>query len=98
MIPIRDSASGATFSIKVHPRAKKDAIVGFVGDAVKVALTAPPVESKANGAVVRYFAELLSVSRSSVTIAAGEASRNKVIRVQGLTAAQVEERLLAAVK
>ena len=98
MIPIRDTASGATFSIRVHPRAKKDAIAGEIGDAFKVALTAPPVEGKANEACVRFFADLLRVSRSSVTIAAGETSRNKVIRVQGLTAAQVEERLLAAAK
>jgi uncharacterized protein (TIGR00251 family) len=98
MIPIRDTASGATFSIRVHPRAKKDAIVGTVGNALKLALTAPPVEGKANQACIRYFAESLRVPRSSVTIAAGETSRNKVIRVQGLTAAQVEERLQAAVK
>jgi uncharacterized protein (TIGR00251 family) len=96
MIPIRDTASGATFSVKVHPRAKKDAIAGTLGDALKLALTAPPVEGKANEACVRFFAELLRVPRSSVTIAAGETSRNKVIRVIGLTAAQVEDRLQAA--
>ena len=96
MIPIRDSTSGTTFSIKVHPRAKKDAILGTIGDSLKVALTAPPVEGKANEACIRFFAEFLSVPRSSVTIAAGETSRNKVIRVHGLSAAQVEERLAAA--
>lgn len=98
MIPIRDTASGATFSIKVHPRAKKDAITGTISDALKVALTAPPVEGKANEACIRFFAEFLRVPRSSVTIAAGESSRNKVIRVNGLTAAQVEERLQAVTK
>lgn len=98
MIPIRDTASGATFSVKVHPRAKRDAIAGTVGDALKLALTAPPVEGKANEACLRLLADLLRVSRSSVTIAAGETSRNKLIRVQGLTAAQVKERLLVAAK
>ena len=93
MIPIHDTISGVTFSVKVHPRAKKDAISGVVGDALKVSLTAPPVEGKANEACIRFFAEFLRVPRSSVTIAAGESSRNKVIRVHGLTAAQVEERL-----
>jgi len=96
MIPIRDTPAGATFSVKVHPRAKKNAVAGEVGDALKVALTAPPVEGKANEACVRFLAELLQVGRASVTIAAGESSRNKVIRVSGLTAAQVEERLRAA--
>jgi uncharacterized protein (TIGR00251 family) len=93
MIPIRDTPSGATFNIKVHPRAKQDAITGEIADAFKVALTAPPVDGKANDACIRFFAELLRVPRSSVTIAAGETSRNKVIRISGLSAAQVEERL-----
>ncbi len=81
MIPIRDTPSGATFQVKVHPRAKKNAITGEVGDALKVALTAPPVEGRANEACIAFLAEVLNVPRSSVTIAAGESSRNKVIRV-----------------
>jgi hypothetical protein len=97
MITIHDTAYGATFAIKVHPRAKKDEIAGEIGEALKVALTAPPVEGKANEACIRFFAELLRVPRSSVTIAAGESSRNKIIRVHGLTAGQVEERLRSAV-
>ncbi len=93
MIPIRDTAQGATFAIKVHPRAKKDAISGEVGDALKVSLTAPPIEGRANEAVVEFFAKLLKVARSSVTIAAGESSRNKVLRVTGLSAEVVRSRL-----
>jgi len=93
VIPIRDTPQGATFSVKVHPRAKKNAVAGEVGEALKLALTAPPVEGKANDACIRFIAEILDVPRSSVTIAAGETSRQKVIRVHGLTAAQVEQRL-----
>jgi uncharacterized protein (TIGR00251 family) len=93
MIPIRQTPAGVTFSIKVHPRAKKNGITGEVGDALKVALTAPPVEGKANEACIDFFAELLEVPRSSVTIGAGETSRNKVIRVVGLPAAEIEKRL-----
>lgn len=96
MIPIRDTPSGATFQVKVHPRAKKNAITGEVGDALKVALTAPPVEGRANQACIAFLSEVLNVPRSSVTIAAGENSRNKVIRVSGLSAAQVEDRLREA--
>jgi uncharacterized protein (TIGR00251 family) len=96
MIPIRDTPTGATFQVKVHPRAKKNAITGQVGEALKLALTAPPVEGRANQACVEFLAEVLNVPRSSVTIAAGENSRNKLIRVHGLFAAQVEERLRAA--
>ncbi len=93
MIPIKDTPQGATFAIKVHPRARKDAITGELGDALKVALTSPPVDGRANEACIEFFAKLLKVSRSSVTIAAGESSRNKVIRVSGLSAQQVRERL-----
>ena len=93
MIPIRDTPSGATFQVKVHPRAKKNAITGEVGDALKLALTAPPVEGRANQACIEFLAEVLNVPRSSVTIAAGESSRNKVIRVAGLTAEDVHRRL-----
>ena len=93
MIAIRDTASGATFTVRVQPRAKKNAITGEVGEALKLALTAPPIEGRANEACIAFFAALLNVPRSSVTIAAGYSSRNKVIRVAGMTSTQVRERL-----
>ncbi len=93
MIPIRQHESSVSFSVRVHPRAKKNAITGEVGGSLKVALTAPPVDGKANDACIEFFAKLLKVSCSSVTIAAGLTSRNKVIRVVGLTAEEVRERL-----
>ncbi|MGA8298411.1 MAG: DUF167 domain-containing protein [Terriglobales bacterium] len=79
--------------MKVHPRAKKNAITGEIGDALKVALTAPPVDGKANAACIEFFAKLLNVPRSSVTIASGETSRNKVVRIMGLPAEEVRARL-----
>ncbi|MFY9562523.1 MAG: DUF167 domain-containing protein [Terriglobales bacterium] len=93
MAPTKNPPNGVTFAVKVHPRAKKNAITGEVGDALKLALTAPPVDGKANQACIDFFAKLLNVPRSSVTIAAGKTSRNKVIRVAGLTAQQVRDRL-----
>jgi len=93
MVSIHDTPSGATFAVRLHPRAKKNAITGEVGDALKVALTAPPVDGKANEACIEFLAKLLKVPRSSVTIAAGLTSRNKVIRVAGLSAQQVRDRL-----
>ena len=93
MILIRDTAIGATFAVKVHPRAKKNTITGTVGDALKVSLTAPPVEGRANEACIEFFAEVLNVPRSSVSIAAGQNSRNKVIRVAGISAEEVRRRL-----
>jgi uncharacterized protein (TIGR00251 family) len=93
MVDGRNDGSGVTFAIKVHPRAKKNAITGQIGDALKISLTAPPLDGRANDACIEFFARLLKVPRSSVTIASGESSRNKVIRVSGLTAEQVRERL-----
>jgi uncharacterized protein len=91
MVAIKNSPTGTTFAIKVHPRAKKTAITGEVGDALKLSLTAPPVDGKANAACIDFFAKLLNLPRSSVTIAAGEASRNKVIRVAGMSAEEIEK-------
>lgn len=93
MIPIRDTPQGATFAVRVQPRASRNAITGEMGDALKLALTAPPVEGKANQACVEFLANILKVPRSSVTIAAGETSRNKVIRVAGLSAEETRRRL-----
>ena len=93
MAAINNSPPGATFAVKVHPRAKKNAITGTVGDALKLSLTAPPVDGKANAACIDFFAKLLKVPRSSITIAAGETSQNKVIRVAGLSAEKVRSRL-----
>jgi hypothetical protein len=93
MIPIRESAGAVTFAVKVHPRAKKDAITGSLGDALKLSLTTPPVEGRANQACIEFFTKLFKVPRSSVTIAAGESNRNKLIRVVGINAEQVIQRL-----
>ncbi|HLW85489.1 MAG TPA: DUF167 domain-containing protein [Candidatus Sulfotelmatobacter sp.] len=93
MISIHESDAGVTFAVKLHPRARKNAITGELSDALKVSLTAPPIDGRANEACIEFFAKLLKVPRSSVTIASGQSSRNKVIRVAGLTALQVQERL-----
>jgi uncharacterized protein len=93
MVAIGETDQGVTFAVKVHPRAKKDAITGEIGDAVKLSLTTPPVEGRANEACVEFFAKLLNVPRSSVSIASGLSSRNKVIRVAGVRSDHVRERL-----
>lgn len=96
MVPVKEIAGSVAFAVKVHPRARKNAITGVVGDAVKLALTAPPVEGKANWAVIEFFADLFAIPRSSVTIASGETSRNKIVRITGLSRSAVEQRLSAA--
>lgn len=93
MIPIRSHNDGVTFFVKVHPCAKKNAIAGELGDSLKLSLTAPPAEGRANQACVEFFAKLLKVPRSSVTIASGQSRREKVLRVSGITAAEIAKRL-----
>jgi uncharacterized protein (TIGR00251 family) len=93
VIPIRESADGVTFAIKVHPGANKNAITGEIGDALKLSLSAAPEKGRANEACIEFFAKLLKVPRSSVTIASGQTSRSKVIRVAGISAQQARDRL-----
>ena len=92
-VPVRQTAEGASFLVRVAPRASRTAIVGVMGDgedaAVKIALQAPPVEGRANAALVEFLAELLGVPRSSIEIAAGENARMKRIAVRGRDAMEV---------
>ncbi|MDP9269198.1 MAG: DUF167 domain-containing protein [Acidobacteriota bacterium] len=96
MIPIHDDKLGASFAVRVHPRAKKDTVTGMLGDALKLSLTAPPSDGRANHAAIEFLAGVLHLPRSSITIAAGQSSRNKVVRVTGITAASLADRIAAA--
>jgi hypothetical protein len=93
MIPVHETPLGVTFAVKVHPRARKSGITGELSDVLKVSITAPPIDGKANEACIEFFANLLKVPRASVSIAAGQSSRNKIVRVAGLTAQQDRDRL-----
>lgn len=96
MITLRESPEGVAFAVKLHPRARKNAITGVLGDALKLALTAPPVEGKANQAVIEFFAGFFAVPRGAVTIVSGLTSRNKTVRVDGLKRQAVERHLACA--
>jgi len=93
MIEVKESAAGVTFQVKVQPRARRNAVVGQLGDALKIALTAPPVEGRANEACIDFFSEILQLSRLSIKIVSGQSSRNKVIRVAGISAEELRRRL-----
>jgi uncharacterized protein len=93
MVFTHESSGAVAFAVKVHPRAKKNAITGELGDALKVSLTAPPIDGKANQACIEFFANLLKLPRSSVTIASGKTSRTKIIHIAGLSAEEVRRRI-----
>jgi len=83
MLIITKTATGATFKVRVQPGASKNEIVGVQEDALRVRISAPPVEGKANKALVQFLAEQLAVKRSQVEILNGHATRRKTIHVIG---------------
>jgi len=91
--PVRETAEGARFLVRVSPRASRTAIAGVFGEgpeaALKIALQAPPVEGRANAALIEFLAEWLRVPRTSVRIACGEHGRNKAVVVRGRTAVEI---------
>ena len=93
MIAIQETTAGVTFAIKVQARARRNTIVGELGDALKISLTAPPVEGRANEACIAFFADLLRLPRASVSIVSGQNSRSKVIRVTGISVQEIRNRL-----
>ena len=87
----------ARLTVRVHPRARRSAVTGRLGDAWKLDLAAPPVEGKANEECVRFFAELARVPRARVRIVTGAASRLKVVEIEGVGQDEIERRLLQSV-
>jgi uncharacterized protein (TIGR00251 family) len=93
VIALHETQAGVTFAVRVQPRARRDAVIGKLRDALKIALTAPPVDGRANEACIEFLAELLAIPRSSISIVSGESNRNKVVRIAGCTAAHVRKML-----
>ena len=87
---------GVRLAVQITPNAKKTEVIGVLDDALKLKLQAPPVEGKANEALVRYLADVLEVPRSAVTITHGQTNKRKLIEVRSpnLTVDMVESRLL----
>jgi hypothetical protein len=89
----RDVADGCTVSVRVHPGARRSAVSGIHGGAVKISLTTPPVDGRANEALIAFVAELLKIPRARVSLVAGMTGRVKVLRVTGKNAAEVRAAL-----
>ena len=89
-LEIREAEGEVIFAVRVQPRASRDAVDGVREGALRVRLTAPPVEGEANAALVRFLASRLHLPKSAVRILSGERGRVKRIAVRGATAAAVE--------
>src|SRR5687767_462640 len=84
---------GVVICLKVQPRASKNAIGEAFGNELKVKVTAPPVDSAANGALVKFLAEILGCPRSAVAILRGQTSRHKQVIITGLSPETIVQRL-----
>ncbi len=94
---LREVAGGVTLAVRAQPGAKKTAIAGIYGEGasaqLKIAVQAPPVEGRANEALIHFLAETFGVPKRSVDLVGGELSRSKVFVVKGITFAQAEAHL-----
>ncbi len=89
MIPLRETETGVIFRIRVVPRASRREPAGIQDGALKLRITAPPVDGKANRECVRMLAELLGVKKTQVAIISGHASRTKTVAVEGVKAKEI---------
>ena len=89
MVRITEKDGGVTVDIVVKPRSSREGVGPVQGDRLIVAVNAPPVDGKANEAVVRVLAETFKVARSAVVIVRGETGRKKTVRITGITAASL---------
>ncbi len=90
---IKAVEGGITLTLKIVPRASRNAVGEAIGEALKIRLQAPPVDGKANAALIGFLADVLGVPGRAVTILSGETGRLKRVRVVGLTTVQAEARL-----
>ena len=90
---ITQQDGGVLLTLRVVPRAARSEVGAPLGDALKIRLQAPPVDGKANAALIEFLAEALGIPRRSVRLVAGTTSRAKRVMVTGLSAADVRRRL-----
>lgn len=90
---IQPREGGCTFTIQVVPRAGQNRIVGFVDGALKIKIAAPPVEGAANEACIEFFSRLFRISKSSVSLLAGEHHKKKVVFLRGVSIQEAKEKL-----
>ncbi len=90
----KDAQTGVTLSVRIQPRASKNELVRLENGGLKIRLTAPPVDGAANEALVRFLADRFSVAKSQVELVSGHTSRDKIVRVSGVSSADAESLLL----
>ena len=94
---IRATRDGVTLAVRAQPGAKKSAIIGVYGEGdaaqLKIAVQAPPLEGRANEALIAFLAKTFNLRRSAIELLAGDSSRSKVFLLRGITPADVQSKL-----
>lgn len=90
---LQETKDGVILTVKVQPRASRNEVVGIHGDALKVRITAPPVEGVANMQLLTVLAKKLGVPKGRLALRIGSASRLKCVAIQGISAAEAQRRL-----
>jgi hypothetical protein len=86
---VQDTKDGAILTVHIQPRASTTECVGIHGNALKIRVAAPPVDGAANGALIRFLAQTLSLPLAAVCIESGTGGRHKCVRLQGVTAERI---------
>jgi hypothetical protein len=95
---LRDDGGAVVFDVRVTPRASASRLEGFSGGVLRVRVNAPPVDGKANRALLKYLGDVLTVPVNRLSILRGESSREKTVRVEGLQAVVAAQRIRQALK
>jgi uncharacterized protein (TIGR00251 family) len=89
-----DALGGCTLAVRVHPGARRNGVTGTHAGALKISLTTPPTDGRANEALIGLLAELLRLPKARIALLTGAASRSKQLRIMGKSAAEVQAALL----
>jgi len=90
----KDAPANAMLSVRIQPRASKNEAVRLAEGGIKIRLTAPPVDGAANEALVKFLADQCAVAKSRIEIISGLTSRDKIVRISGISRAEAESLLL----
>lgn len=92
---LQPSTDGVLLRVYVQPRASREGIAGYHGDALKIRLKAPPVEGEANAACIRFLASLFGLPRTNLSIKTGHKSRLKLIEMEGVSVEEIRKVIVA---
>lgn len=90
-LTVNEKEGRVRFAVRIQPRASRSELIGLHGDALKIRISAPPVDGAANDALISFLADTFAVPRRAIRILAGESSRSKLVEIEGITERAVHE-------